>query len=42
MAFIVECVEVMMDNHRETVENMVDVMVFVECWYIVWRVGGLS
>ena len=39
-----ECVVVvvMVDNGWETVEHMVDVMVFLECWDLVWWVGGPS
>ena len=44
VVFIVECVAVVVivDNGWETLENMVDVMVFVECWYLVWLIDGLS
>ena len=44
MVFVVECVVVvvMVDNDPERVENMVDVVVIEECWYLVWWVGGPS
>ena len=44
VVFIVECVAVVVivDNGWETLETMVDVMVFVECWYLVWLIDGLS
>ena len=44
MVFMIECVVVvvMVDNGWEMVENMVDVMVFGECWCLVWWVGGPS
>lgn len=44
VVFIVECVAVVVivDNGWETLQNMVDVMVFVECWYLVWLIDGLS
>ena len=44
VVFIVGCVAVVVvvDYKWKTVENMVDVMVFVNCWYLVWWAGGLS
>ena len=44
VVFVVECVVVvvMVDNDPERVENMVDVVVIEECWYLVWWVGGPS